>query len=157
MSVTIRHAAAALTLAVLPLQPVLAASGLPRVTAVTIQRNGARSAAVSGDESAAYCRRFRLTPAEVRGYFRDADPVDQQAYVHDLDMSRCHAAGTVRLADGRRGRWTIDLARRGMLTIAGRPARYFYCLSCRSPKFDEVDAETADTARDLIRRARKAR
>ena len=121
---------------------------------VTIQRNGAWSSGVSGDETPAACRRFHLTVAQVRGFFARAERVDKRAFHHDLDMSRCYAGGTIRLADGRAAKWFIDLERRGSLTFANGTTQYSYCLSCPSPPFDEQDEETADNARMLIRAAR---
>jgi hypothetical protein len=124
------------------------------VDRVVITRNGARSDEVSGDETTAVCRRFRLDAADVRRYFASAARVDQHAFIHDLDESRCHAAGTLRIA-GRSARWFIDRERRGSLTFPDGSARYFYCLACRSPRFDEVDDETRATATALIAAARR--
>ena len=113
-----------------------------------ITENGARSNQVSGDETIAACRRFRLTAAEVRGFFALARRVDDIAFHHDLSMSRCHAAGRLRLSDGRRGRWFVDLERRGSLRLANGQTLYFYCLACRSPCFDAVDDDDRVIAGD---------
>ncbi|MEG3088013.1 hypothetical protein [Sphingomonas sp. PB4P5] len=110
---------------------------------VTITGNGLRSNSVSSDETAAYCARFRLTVRQVRGYFARAETVDDRAYNHDLDMSRCHARGTVRLPDGDGGRWTIDRARRGVLVRRDGSRRYMVCTACPAPPFDEIDPADA--------------
>lgn len=113
----------------------LAAS--PTVIKVTITQNGARSNSVSGDETAAMCSRFRLTPAAVRQYFARSVRASTREYSHDLEMSRCYAAGTVTFSDGTNGHWFIDLERRGELILAGNRRVFYYCKSCTSPPFDE--------------------
>ena len=130
--------------------PPVVAQGLA-VERVTILANGARSDAVSGEESAARCHRFRLRPDEVRAFFARAGRVDARAFHHDLNMSRCHARGRLRLADGRRGEWFIDLERRGSLTLAGVPPRYVFCLDCTSRKFEMLDAEDREAGLATIR------
>jgi hypothetical protein len=127
------------------------------VSRVAISRNGARSLDVSGEESAAFCRRFRLMPADVRTFFALAGRVDARAFTHDLSMSRCHAAGTLTLKTGVRARWFVDLERRGSLVLLGGRTLYFYCLDCRSRKFDEVDDDDREMAKALFRVAPKGR
>ena len=124
------------------------------VERVTIQANGARSDAVTGDESVASCRRFQLTPADVRGYFAQAAPVERRAFEHDLNMSRCHARGVLQTARGRQARWFIDLERRGRLEFAGGLRLHFFCPDCTSSKFDELDDDDRENARSLLRSRR---
>ncbi|WP_420136820.1 hypothetical protein [Sphingomonas sp.] len=118
---------------------------------VTITANGARSLDVSGDETPAFCRAFRLVPADVRTFFAVAGRVDERAFTHDLSMSRCHAAGTLTLKTGARARWFIDLERRGSLVLPGGRTLYFYCLACRSSKFDDVYEDDRALAKALWR------
>ena len=93
---------------------------------------------MSGDETAAACTRFRLTSADVAGFFAKARPVDERAYNHDLEMSPCYAAGAIRLADGTGGTWTIDEARRGLLVRRDGSRAYLFCAACSTPPFDEA-------------------
>lgn len=109
--------------------------------AVTITANGARSAGLSGDETAATCTRFRLSPAQVTAFFAQARPVDERAYNHDVAMSPCYAAGTIRLADGDGSTWTIDEARRGQLVRPDGSRRYLYCAACPTPPFEEAEGD----------------
>ena len=152
-SVTCLFGAAALLAHAMP----AAATARMAVGKVTISANGARSNEVSGDETAAACRRFRLAPTDVRSFFAGARRVDARAFHHDLSMSRCHAAGTLKLASGGSARWFIDLERRGSLSLPSGRTLYFYCLACRSPKFDEVDDEDREMAEALFRASKPQR
>jgi hypothetical protein len=126
--------------------PAAATTGIA-VRKVAIFANGARSS----DETAAACRRFQLAPADVRTFFAYARRVNARAFHHDLSMSRCHAAGTLKLASGTRARWFIDLERRGSLRLTSGRVLYYYCMTCRSAKFDEVDDDDRATAEALFR------
>lgn len=121
---------------------------------IVVTTNGARSDGVSSDETAAFCARFRLSAAEVRRYFAAAHRVDSRAHNHDLDMSRCYAGGTARFANGWRGSWTIDLARRGALRLADGRYLFFYCVDCTSTKFEPLDDEGRAFGRAVIRGSR---
>lgn len=125
----------------------------PRLVAtrIAVTANGARSASVSSDETRAYCARFKLDKRDVREYFTHAGRVDSQAYNHDLDMSRCHAAGNVQFTNSLKGYWTIDQARRGLLRLENGKQLYFYCVDCTSRKFDPLGDEDRQNGRALIR------
>ncbi|MBP0494259.1 hypothetical protein [Roseomonas indoligenes] len=117
----------------------VAATGLPGpVSDIRITVNGARGNDVSGEETAAQCARFRLRQREVRAYFATARLVDERAYHHDLEMSRCHAEGLVTLADGRRGRWRIDRERRGIVALEGGDVILLHCPRCTARAFEPV-------------------
>ena len=116
--------------------------------AVTISVNGGRSSGVTGDETAATCAAFRLTEAQVRMFFARAKPVNDRAYNHDLDMSPCFAAGTLRSSGDADGEWTIDQAGRGQIVEATGKRRYLFCADCPVPPFhepapDDAEAEAA--------------
>ncbi|WP_338664378.1 hypothetical protein VQH23_04260 [Pararoseomonas sp. SCSIO 73927] len=129
--------AAACALALLVAGP--AAARLPGpVSEVRITANGARGDDVSGEETAAQCARFRLRPRDVRAYFAAARRVDARAYHHDLEMSRCHAAGTLTLPDGRRGTWRIDRERRGIVRLGDGGITYLHCPRCAARGFEPV-------------------
>lgn len=118
-----------------------ARSALPSITSVRINQNGARSNDVSGDETVAFCRRFRLSNDDVRQFFDRAERVDERAFRHDLDMSRCHARGELLFRDGRRASWFIDLERRGSLEFRSAQAPLFFvCPKCSSARYDSLDA-----------------
>jgi hypothetical protein len=113
-----------------------------KVIAMSITRNGARSNAVSGDETAAQCSRFKLTPRDVHEFFAKAVRASVREYTHDLEMSRCYAEGTIAFANGVKGRWFIDLERRGELVLPGARSDansiFYYCKRCAAPPFDDV-------------------
>lgn len=114
-------------------------AGLPApVTSLSIAANGLRGEDVSGEETAADCARFRLRRRDVAEFLARARPVDARAYHHDLEMSRCHARGTLRLADGRRGRWRIDRERRGAILLDGAGPVYLHCPGCAARGFEPV-------------------
>lgn len=132
----------ALTALLAMLGTAAASTPAPRVTALSITHNGARSKGVSGDETAAMCSRFRPTMGDVRSFFAKARRASVREYTHDLAMSRCYAGGRIAFADGVSGRWFIDLERRGALMLRGPRTDantiYYYCKRCASPPFDEV-------------------
>lgn len=117
------------------------ADGLPRISLplqvaeVNITANGAWSDRVSGDETPEFCRAFQLSPAEVKQYFQRSRQVSERAYAHDLDASRCRAAGKLRLKDGSEGEWAIDLDRRGLLILKDGRSAYFHCSACTAAAF----------------------
>jgi hypothetical protein len=107
------------------------------VKSVHITRNGLWTDHVSSDETREHCAGFVLRQADVREYFRVSRRASLKEYGHDLDMSRCHATGQVRFANGDRGEWRIDRARRGMVRLSDGRALYFYCEACRAKAFYE--------------------
>lgn len=119
-------------------------------TRVTIEANGQWTTEVSGEETVRDCATFRPTARQIRDYFAAAIPVDTRAYNHDLSMSRCHARGSARFGD-RTAEWRIDRARRGMALFANGERRYFYCVTCPAPPFEEVSDEDREIAVELIK------
>lgn len=107
-------------------------------TSITITANGARSLDVSGEETAAACSRFLLRAKDVREFFKVAQPVDFRAYHHDLEMSRCHARGRIRFADGSGGHFWIDRERRGRLLLTSGRTIFLYCRRCTARLFEPV-------------------
>ena len=103
---------------------------------VDITRNGLWTENISSDETREHCAGFVLRLGNVREYFRVSRRASRKEYVHDLDMSRCHATGRVRFANGDRGEWDIDRARRGRVHLSDGRALYFYCEACRAKAFD---------------------
>ena len=114
-------------------QPSLCPVDLPRVTAVHIEENGARSPAAGDDASD--CARFRLTASHVRRYFARAWSTDPRDAHYTLDWSPCHATGSLTLADGRKAHWSINQFRTGTLSIEGGDSLFFYCRACRDKPF----------------------
>jgi len=115
-----------------------AGGDLPAVRTVSITATGIRSDGASGDESAEYCSRFQLRPRDVREFLAAAKQVNQRAYHHDLEMSRCNAEGRVTFANGQRGRWWIDQERRGRVVLTDGQPIYLYCSACTSRQFEPV-------------------
>ena len=103
---------------------------------VTITENGARSNSVSGNETPALCSTFSLTKRDVEQFFKQAKRVTARDYNHDLEMSRCYAAGRVLYPNGFRGRWWIDMERRGLLILNNGQRIHYYCRACTSSRFD---------------------
>lgn len=103
---------------------------LPAIRAITLSESGALSATISGDETAQDCARFRPSEQALRRYFRQARRVSFKAYTHELDASRCYAAGELKLADGRAAPWRVDREGRGLVTLPRRGNLYFHCASC---------------------------
>ncbi|WKB52600.1 hypothetical protein [Eleftheria terrae] len=111
-------------------------AGLPATLSVDVQENGAWTDEISGDETPEQCAAFVLAPDDVREFFRRARGASPREFGHDLDMSRCHARGSLRLADGRPAGWFIDRERRGRLTLPDGRTLYFHCGECRTPAFE---------------------
>jgi hypothetical protein len=107
------------------------------VKSVEITRNGLWSDMVSSDETPEHCSQFILRAGDVREFFRVSQRASLREYGHDLDMSRCHAQGRVRFANGDRGEWVIDRARRGSVRLSDGRALYYFCEACKSRVFDE--------------------
>lgn len=115
-------------------QPELCPIKLPRITAVEITENGARSS--PGAEPNLDCSRFQLKPKQVRQYFSRArqlkDPKDSH---HTLDWLPCYASGTLRLADGKTASWVIEQSQTARLTVAGAAEISLYCPRCKFTPF----------------------
>jgi hypothetical protein len=107
------------------------------VKRVVIKENGAWTPNVSGYESPEDCRAFRLKQRDVQEFFRKARRVSGREYGHDLDMAMCYAAGEIEFANGDRGEWEIDQARRGGLHLSDGRMFYFHCPKCRAKVFAE--------------------
>lgn len=111
--------------------PTLAEPGpLPSIRSIAIQETGALSSTISGDETAQDCARFGPTEAQLRRYFGQARRVSFRAYTHELDASRCYAAGELTLADGSAAPWRVDREGRGFVTLPRRGNLYLHCATC---------------------------
>lgn len=127
---------AVLGFAIIGSELIMPAYASSRAMVVTITENGARSNNVSGDETPALCSAFTLTKSDVEQFFRQSKRVTARDYNHDLEMSRCYAAGRVSYPNGSRGRWWIDMERRGLLILNNGQRTYYYCRACTSSRFD---------------------
>ena len=115
----------------------------PIYTQVAITTNGGWGDDVSGNETPKSCSKFKVKAGDVSRYFATAKPVDSRAFYHDLDMSQCFAAGSVREGD-RPLQWTLDRMGRGQLIEADNRRRLFQCAHCPSPPFEEGAGEVDD-------------
>ena len=97
------------------------------VSAVVIEDNAGKS--VPGQNTPDDCRRFVVTPAQVKQYFARARPVSQIAYSHDFEWSPCVASGRLELADGRTALWGVQQYGLGWLYIRHQ-RHYFHCGTC---------------------------
>lgn len=96
---------------------------------VTIM-TGLRDDAISGADEIASCTPFKLSVAEIAKYLDSAREVSERRYEHDLDAHPCFTSGKFRLDNGEIGTFRIDMARRAIFQIGGKPARYFHCAHC---------------------------
>lgn len=107
------------------LTPPLCPTGLPAIRSVAVVRSGYAVGPVT--DPSLRCSTFRPTAAQVRAYLTRARRVpDFPSADATIDMVPCRARGTVRFADGRRGRWEVEQARFGNITMAGRPKMLLY-------------------------------
>lgn len=105
--------------------PPLCPTGLPAIRSVTVERSGYAVTPVR--DPAIRCSTFRPTAAQVRVWLTRAKRVpDFQSADATIDMVPCRARGTVRFANGGRGRWEVEQARFGNVTVAGRPKMLLY-------------------------------
>jgi hypothetical protein len=82
-------------------------------------------------DTAAACKRFQPSPADVSQYFARAQPVSWNAYLQQGDWSPCSAQGELRLKDGRLAQWRIQSFGLASLRIDGAN-HYFSCTKrCR--------------------------
>ena len=107
------------------------------VKSVSNIKNAVWADNISSDETPESCANFVLTKNNVREFFRLARQASEREYGHDLSMSRCSSSGEVIFANGDKGKWKIDRARRGLLTLSDGRAAYFYCAKCRPKVFEE--------------------
>lgn len=115
-------------------EPPLCPLTLPRITRLSVTENAVRSPAAS--DPALDCKRFVLTPAQVRRYLARAKTTSERDAHFTLDWSGCSARGEIRFADGRQGSWSIDQGRLAQLTIGDAPALTLYCRRCAFGPFN---------------------
>lgn len=103
----------------------------PVIKQVIIEKNAAWSdKRSSSDETPDNCASFVLKESDVLRFFQVARFSSFHEQVHDLEVSRCYAAGRAVLQDGREATWLIDRARQGVFEFAEGGALYFYCKKC---------------------------
>lgn len=103
----------------------------PAIVKILIEENGAWSdKRSSSDETPSMCASFILKESDVRRFFRIARFSSSYEQVHDLEISRCYAAGSAKLKDGRQATWLIDRARLGVFKFPDGNTQYFYCKKC---------------------------
>lgn len=102
----------------------------PSIKKIVIEENGAWSERSSSDETPEMCASFVLKESDVRQFFKVARFSSSHEQVHDLEISRCYAAGRAVLQDGREATWLIDRARLGIFRFTSDSALYFYCKKC---------------------------
>jgi hypothetical protein len=82
------------------------------------------------------CLKFRLNQAEIRHFFRDAQRISRNEYVHDFGDSPCYTSGKIRFINETWAKWEIDRIGRGVITLSGKRKLYFYCAQCKAKAFD---------------------
>ncbi len=131
---------AALWLSGCALSPPQAQAGSPSgtrldVAVLQITENGVASPGVAPGE----CRAFIMDEATVRRALEGSDPVDRDAYLHQLPWSPCLARGRLELADGRQGIWTVRQYGTGSVLFDDGGEWFFRCRTCTAPPFVAVE------------------
>jgi hypothetical protein len=114
-------------------EPKTSAFRLPVIKQIVIQTQG--SANQKSDDEPKGCAHFRLTKNEVLQYLRAARAIDHNDFLHTIDWSPCAVSGTVALADGRTGEWSIHKLRGGSLKLSDGTEFFLYCAKCNGKKF----------------------
>jgi len=105
------------------------------VASLQITENGVASPGVDPGE----CRAFVLGEATVRQALEGSEPVDRDAYLHQLPWSPCLARGRLELADGRQGIWTVRQYGTGSILFDDGAEWFFWCRTCTAPPFVAVE------------------
>ena len=114
-------------------QPVLCRVKLPKISAIVIEENGARS---SVDDQKFDCSRFKLTIKHVRQYLTKAWQVKNSDDAnHMLDWLPCYASGTLLFVDGSKAKWSITQSQTGSLNSEGMNGLILYCPDCKFKPF----------------------
>jgi hypothetical protein len=119
-------------------EPPLCPLVLPKIASITVEENAAGPAVAQGAaaDNAVDCKRFRLTPAQVRRYLSLARATNASDAHYTLDVSPCYASGTLVFKDGKTGRWRLDMLRTGSITIGDAEPGVTYCPRCKYKPFD---------------------
>lgn len=107
------------------------------VKALVIKKSGYIDNSGITYETQEECAKFKPAEKDVREYFFRARRVSYQMHWNILDPSMCYAIGEVSFANGDRGVWRIDAARRGILTLSDGRNIYLFCTKCRAKVFYE--------------------
>jgi hypothetical protein len=113
--------------------PTTRALRLPAVNQIVIKQQG--SANKKSDDEPKGCAHFRLTSSDVSSFLRNTGEIEKQDYLHAIDWSPCAVSGSIKLADGRTGDWSIHKLRGGTLTLSDGSEYFLYCAKCKSRKF----------------------
>jgi hypothetical protein len=119
-------------------EPPLCPLVLPKIASITVEENAAGPAVAQGAaaDNTVDCKRFRLTPAQVRRYLSLARATNANDAHYTLDVSPCYASGTLVFKDGKTGRWRLDSLRSGAITIGDAQPLVTYCPRCKYKPFD---------------------
>ncbi|HRM20514.1 MAG TPA: hypothetical protein PLT73_08845 [Trichococcus flocculiformis] len=81
------------------------------------------------------CRTFQPAGADILRFFAHAGSVNEQDWMHQLDLTRCHVSGAAYLIDGRKAKWTVYPSRMGRINIEGDKSIFLYCPGCSFKPF----------------------
>jgi hypothetical protein len=107
------------------------------IQTLAIKKTGARDDSGITTETPNECAEFRPSESDIREFFLRARRVSYQMYWNILDTSMCYAVGESVFANGDRGVWRVDPARRGILTLSDGRNIYLFCTKCRAKVFYE--------------------
>lgn len=111
------------------IEPTVFPLNLPDVRWVVITENAQRTAPEA--DADLRCDRFSVTQHEIATFVRRAQGVSAQDAMHLLNWTPCLASGRVGFADGRTGRWSVNLSRKGWLLMDDGQEIHLYCPRCR--------------------------
>jgi hypothetical protein len=107
------------------------------IKAISIKKTGERDNSGITYETPGECAEFRPRESDIREFFLRARRVSYHTYWNIIDPSMCYAIGEVAFANGDRGVWRVDPARRGILTLSDGRNIYLFCTKCRGKIFYE--------------------
>jgi hypothetical protein len=106
---------------------------VPAIASIAIKSQGANEVDTADERFS--CAEFQLTQSDVGLYLHSARQISRRDYMHKIDYSSCSVQGSLKLKDGRTGRWLIQKLRGGTLSLSDGKSYYLYCPKCTSKKF----------------------
>jgi hypothetical protein len=103
-------------------------------------------------ETPAKCKRFELSGAEVREFFKHARVLtDESRKTLKKGPSRCIVSGSAEIPDGKKIVWRIDRARNGTLYFSDTDhSVLLFCNKCRNGKFEPMKGDSRPVIKSLV-------
>jgi len=109
---------------------------LPKIKAITIT---SASIDIRSEESKQRypapfsCDDFRVTQHDMEMFFKLAEEISNQDYMHTISWIHCQAIGEVHFADGSTARWSVMYSSGGVLVFPDGRRTYLFCTRCKKP------------------------